>query len=459
MLQAPAVYPDLPPSAEGFPAQFAGHPSKTFGGVLKGINKVLPSSSGSNVGPNGSFQFLIGTGGSAGYLLGNTMQLRFKLTVTQTASDTGPAAWAFAPQESSGAIAASAANQGWGSAHSLFNRISVTVGNVTIPYSQYGKYAAIMMGNCTAPEYILNDAREAYMAGTFTKNNAAGSTGPASTTVWISMPLLLPIFQNSNAAVPLFLLNGAPLTVELFTESIAAAFTTITNPITNYSISDAALTWVEAQPSYELVTAVKAAVAERGSYAIPLQDYASLGQLDQGGSVSYTLGANLSSLRAVIGTNVLTAEQVVTAGTVHRFVPNGLSQLIVQIDGEVVSSQYAGVTERDTYASFQQSVQSLYDTNGVSYLAPTASSVATSIATRYGAGCFAWGVNTSCFADWAFSSGRPAQNVTIQYLTSASLSAIDWSVTTAAAAGSMFPFLLFDSVILIDASGQVQYRR
>ena len=73
-----------------------GDDLKSFSGAKNSIRSV-PTMSGSSVGPSSSILFNIPTGGYS-YIKPNSMYLRLKCVVTQTAAAT--AVWAFAGQSS-----------------------------------------------------------------------------------------------------------------------------------------------------------------------------------------------------------------------------------------------------------------------------------------------------------------------------------------------------------------------
>jgi hypothetical protein len=329
------------------------------------------------------------------------------------------------------------------------------VGSTQIAYNQWNRFMAIMSQHCSSPDFSVNDYREAALGGgAFKLNNTANN---ANTVVYLAVPLMIPELC-ADTALPLFMLNNAPLQIELYTAAIADAFASVTNAVTNYSISDAYLDFMEAIPSPEYAAAIRAAAAERGGYSLSYNGWQSAGTYAQSGTTAAVIGCNLSSAKAVLMASCLAAGWTASAGSIHSFEPNGLIQLQVLADGEVVSPPQLGTTQLSCFQSLQQAIQTLSDSNAVSLLQPVAMRDASSFRTAYGAGAFVAGCPLG-YQDFNVAlTGRPIQNLTINYVTGTP-TVPEWHTTTAAAAATLFPFIVFAAVLQIGADGSVIYRR
>jgi hypothetical protein len=142
---------------------------------------------------------------------------------------------------------------------------------------------------------------------------------------FVTVPLWLPIF-NSKSAFPQLLVNS-PITIELVTTSVIEAFTAVvTARITNFTIDNASLSYESIVVPYSYKEALLASKAGK-SYNMHINDWMAIGPQNMSGSARYNIGAGLSSLKSILFTSQLQADQVATG--VKKYVSNGLLSVCV----------------------------------------------------------------------------------------------------------------------------------
>lgn len=429
------------------PMQFVGDDLKSFGKGARSVIRVLPTSSGANIAPSSSALFTIPTGGYS-YFKPNSFYLKGKCSVTVTGA--ANVSWAFAGSANGQGVATTT---GYGGASSLINRINVQMGGTSISYSNYNHFRNAVMPHCASKEYIETELRQLEYAGV---QKLATSDVADSKDVYFSIPLWIPLF-NSNQAFPALLMSS-PITMEIVTESLNSALSSITNAVSNYALSELALVYETVEVGAEFKNALLASKA--GSvYNIACNDWMSVGPQAVNSSTRFQIGCGLSSLKGVLFTFQLTDDVSAVLAKPKKYCSNGLTNYAISVNNQVVS--IPNITDDSIcYAEMNRALQRINDFNVVSYLTNLASTDATNLRNSYTSHNFLAGVSTAVFSDWGYSNtGIDGQQVTLD-LTLGTPEDAKWQASTAATNANLYMFFLYDSVISINvADGTVNVRK
>lgn len=430
------------------PMQFIGDDLKSFGKGARSVVRVLPTSSGANISPSSSALFTIPTGGYS-YLKPNSFYLRGKCTVTVTGT-TG-VSWYFAGASNGQSVSTTS---GTGGASSLINRINVQMGGTSISYSNYNHFRNSVLPHCASKEYIETELRQLEHAGV--TKIAVTDANAACKEIYFSIPLWLPCF-NSNQAFPALLLSS-PITLEIVTEALNSALSSIGNAVSNYALSELALVYETVEVSAEFKNALVASKAN-SYYNIAVNDWMSVGPMNVDASNRFQIGCGLSSLKAVLFTFQLADDVSAVLAKPKKYVSNGLLNYSISVNNQVVSIPNI-TNDSICYAEMNRSLQRINDFNVVSYLTNLASADASGVRNSYTTQNFLAGVSTAVFSDWGYSNtGIDAQQVTLDLIMGTPATQ-QWQNTTAAVASNMYMFFLYDSVISVSlADGTVNIRK
>jgi hypothetical protein len=437
----PINYADLP--SLSVPSQLLGEDLKSFGKGARSIIRTVPSSSGS-VGPSSSMLFNLPQD-SLGFIKPNSMSLTFRLTLAVAHGNTVGSAFA----GSNVAPALATVSHGGGGASSLISRANIQIGGQTLSYAQYNHYRNAVLPHVLSKEYFENDLRQLEYAGV-TKAIAAA----ADNVLFCTVPLWLPIF-NSKSAFPQLLVNS-PITIELVTTSIIDAFTAVVTAATNFTIDNASLSYESIVVPYSYKEALLASKSGK-SYNMHINDWMAIGPQNMSGSARYNIGAGLSSLKSILFTSQLQADQVATG--VKKYVSNGLLQCSFYVNNQQVSP--AGLTDdAQIYDEMQRALGVTYDSNATSNMLSVVNATAKGLRNTYTSHNFLAGCSTQVFNDWGYAStGIPADQVSVEVV-AGTPSAYQFQEATGVANASLYVFLLHDSTLSIDVStGQCMLRK
>ena len=440
----PTVYAQ--PESLGVPSMIMGDDLKSFSGAKNSIRSV-PTMSGSSVGPSSSILFNIPTGGNS-YIKPNSMYLRLKCVVTQGAA--AATSWAFAGQSSDDSFDS-------GGASSLINRMNITFpGGSVVSYGNYNHWRNSILPHVTTQGFLLTDLRIMEFAGV-SKLNTDASAG--SQTVYVSIPLFIPIF-NSNQAFPALLLSGSGINIEFITETLNNAIYAVTTAVTAYSLSEISLVYETLDVSQSYKDAIMSAKSN-SFYNVSVEDWASIGPVATTSAMSYQIGCGYSSLKSILFT-----EQLITAGnaTTNKklYLYNGLNDIKLYVNNQIVSPPNLN-EESYVYCETQRALGRINDMtlSTVTY-ALTPNVIAGNLRSSYTTANFHAGISTQVFSDWGFStSGVPASTITLELSHSGSADPIKWEdAALVYAAASLFVFMAYDSVYSVDLSnGTVMIRK
>jgi len=437
----PINYADLP--SLSVPSQLLGEDLKSFGKGARSVIRTVPSSSGS-VGPSSSMLFNLPQD-SLGFIKPNSMSLTFRLTLAVVTGGTVGSAFA----GSNVAPALATVSHGGGGASSLISRANIQIGGQTLSYAQYNHYRNAVLPHILSKEYFENDLRQLEYAGVTKALAAAGDT-----VLYCTMPLWLPIF-NSKSAFPQLLVNS-PITIELVTTSIIEAFTAVVTAATNYTIDNASLSYESIVVPYSYKEALLASKAGK-SYNMHINDWMAIGPQNMSASARYNIGAGLSSLKSILFTSQLQADQ--TATGVKKYASNGLLQCAFYVNNQQVSP--SGLTDdSQIYDEMQRALGVTYDSNATSNLTSVVNGTGKGLRNTYTTHNFLAGCSTQVFNDWGYAStGIPADQVSVEVV-AGTPSAYQFQEATAVANASLYVFLLHDSTLSIDvSSGQCMLRK
>jgi hypothetical protein len=439
----PINYADLP--SLSVPSQLLGDDLKSFGKGARSIIRSVPSSSGS-VGPSSSMLFNLPQD-SLAFIKPNSMSLTFKCTVTVTGA--GTACWAFAGSNKT--VELTDVTHGSGGASSLISRCNISIGGQNLSYAQYNHYRNAVLPHVLSKEYFENDLRQLEYAGVV-KNCTTDVAD--NKVVFVTLPLWLPLF-NSKSAFPQLLVNS-PINIEIVTSSLVEAFTCVTASITNYTIENASLSYESIVVPYSYKEALLASKAGK-SYNMQINDWMAVGGQSFSASSRYNIGAGLSSLKSILFTAQLVADQVITG--VKKYCNNGLISCQFYVNNQQVSPP--NMTDDSViYNEVQRALGVTYDSNATSNMLSILNPVGKNLRNSFTTHNFLAGVSCQVFNDWGYSStGIPADQVSVE-ITTGTPTDVQFQEATVSASAVLYVFLLHDSTLSIDvATGQCMLRK
>jgi hypothetical protein len=322
-----------------------------------------------------------------------------------------------------------------GSATSLINRLSTYINSVQVDNIQNADQVYdLLFAHSTSHDWHTHDAQILMFSN-------AGEAAAAVAKRTIVMPLIGAL--GTQQGVPLFALNGT-LQVQLDYNSLARAIHQIDagTAITGFGISNVQLVYDKISVEQMFVDKVKSDMAQGRKYVLGYTNFQST-TLIPGASAFFNYGLNVSSLRAVVAQQLLTADlsTLFGAGNVSQglSIVNGLTQFQVSLDGRLINSNTlnASTSPALVFAELNKCFSRLFD----------ASITDISTQATYATNSFAVGVSAQrCNEALAFA-GSPVSVVGINVNAAAN------------ATHTMFLSFISDYQLLIDASGAVEIVR
>lgn len=398
----------LPASMDSIPEAFRSNRSaKPIPCVLQTVN--IPALS-ANTTASGTSVIQIPCGASAGIMM--NPYLSFKVNLTGTDKDT--------IKFKGASLAAS----------SVINRLSTYVNSVQVDNIQNADQVYdCLFSHSTSADWLAHDAKVLMLADSGLV--VAGTTTGAKNVV---LPLIGML--GSQQAFPLYLINGQ-LQVQLDYNTAARAAWGAAAAVTDYAISDVQLIYDRLQPEQAFIESVRGAMAAGQNFVYAYTNYQSVPKVSAANS-TFNYGLNVSSLRGVIQTSVLTAD-LSDSKAQGKSASNTLTQFRVSLDGRLVNSNTLNSSTSPAlcFAEAQKCLSRVFDAS----ITDAASSPATYLSDSFFVGTSAQRVNEGL----AFA-GSPVSVV---------------SVESSAAGATFTDFLLFiaDYQMLVDASGSVQLVR
>jgi hypothetical protein len=395
--------------------------------IPSNVKTVAIVSSNGTQSANGMLSFTIPTGAGAGYCKSGSMYLRAKVTQVGGAAGTGAITWGFK-----------------GPLHSAANIVrtcSIFVGGALVDQIQnYGLCHDMQLSHCTNNNFLSSDA--AIMQAS-SVDKCAFAVDAAGSTRDVAIPIISSVF-NSQKHMPLFLLNS-PVLIQIDLETLFNAIITTstagsTEP-SNYTVSEAMLVFENISVDESYKESVKMAMNEGRLYQLNLQQWQNAKvQKGAAATLTYNFGLNTSSTNGLFWA---ISQDPATQGAERLFLSRGVDATCdfrVLLDGIQVENQQLNSVPV-IYAELQKALGNLLDPTQ-SFAAPGATVDAT--ITNYTTKAFTGAVNFRRFNEQMAMTGLPCQNLQFT-LTTATNNAND----------IVYVFVLYESILTIDASGAV----
>lgn len=217
-------------------------------------------------------------------------------------------------------------------ASSLINSIQTFINGQQIDnLSNFDRLMEVLLDHSSSADFVDHEAEVLMSAHTQYDISAGGILTANAINVCIPLPGLL-----GGASLPCYLLNGV-LSLNVNFNSIARAFK-VANAPTSYTVSDVALVYDRVQPEQSFQDMVRSQLASGNKYILSYTSYQTATQNTAGaGSYTYSVALNRSSLRAVVMTQLASADLTTVANT-GASINNTLTQFDVMLDGRRVNA-------------------------------------------------------------------------------------------------------------------------
>jgi len=404
----------LPASYDSVPQAFMSNKSaKPIPCSLQTVNVPALTSSAN---ASGTSIIQLPCGSSAGIMLNPYI----RMDVTLAGGSAGTTAWKYKGVSQS--------------ASSLLNRLSTYINSVQVDNIQNAdRVYDDLFSHSTSYDWLAHDA-SVLMGSGVTQANVTIRT--------VILPLIGAL--GTQQGIPLFALNGT-MQVQLDYNSLERAIqqTDANAAITGFQVSNVQLVYDKVSVEQAFVEKVKNDLAMGNKFVLGYTNFQSTTVQSLNGAAFFNYGINVSSLRALTGSQVLTASladlyDANPALTRGSSAANGLSAFQVSLDGRLINSNTLNAVANPAlvFAEMNKCFSRLFD----------ASITDISTSSDYTATTFAVGVSAQrCNEALAFA-GSPVSIVGVNFTTSSS----DYT---------MFLTFISDYQLLIDASGSVEIVR
>ena len=317
------------------------------------------------------------------------------------------------------------------SASSVINRLSTYINSVQVDNVQNCDVVMdTLFAHSTSADWLSHDGQ------VLMRSNVESAAGDLA-----AKTVIIPLIGSlgTQQGIPLFALNGT-LQVQLDYNTLARAFQK-TNvggaALTGYTVSNVQLVYDKVSVEQAFVEKVKNDLAMGIKFVLGYTNFQSTTVQTANGGQFFNYGINVSSLRALVGAQILTAAHgdVAARGASHA---NDLSQFQVSLDGRLINSNTLNALANPAlvFAEMNKCFSRLFD----------ASITDISTAADYSTTTFAVGVSAQrCNEALAFA-GSP-------------VSILGLNFTTALNTYTMFLTFISDYQLLIDSSGSVEIVR
>jgi hypothetical protein len=329
-------------------------------------------------------------------------------------------------------------------ATSLINRYSTYINSVQVDNIQNADQVYdTIFAHATSYDWLTHDAQvlmgaPVRSAAGVASADAAGAASIAATKTTYIIPLLGAL--GTQQGCPLFALNGT-LQVQLDYNSLGRAIAEVagTDP-TNFTISNVQLVYDRVSVEQAFVDRVRSDMAAGAKYVLAYSNFQSTAQASAAGTGFLNYGLNVSSLKAVVAQQILTAD-LSTIGANNALgssLVNGLSQFQVSLDGRMLNSNTLNAASNPAlvFAELNKCFSRLFDAS------------ITDVSTRanYLTTSFAVGVSAQRCGEALAFSGSPVSILGINFSTTASTY-------------TLFITFISDYQLLIDSAGAVEIVR
>lgn len=420
----------LPASQDAIPEAFrSNRMAKPIPCSVQTVN--IPALSG-DAQASGTSILQVPCGASAGIMMNPYLRFSLKYTSTGAAANSG---FYF-----KGAVR---------SAASLINRLSTYVNSVQVDNIQnFDQVADTLFAHSTSNDWITHDAT--LMLGANVPHYLT-TASLASPTYTYCVPLIG--LLGSQQALPLYLINGQ-LQVQIDWNALSRQYAMVDAndaAISASTFSNIQLVYDRVQPEQAFIDRVRSQMAAGQKYVYGYTNYQNTTLATINGQSTLNFGLNVSSLRGVLASQVLTANlSAVSSASAGRSVSNDLSQFIVTLDGRLINSLTLNALSSPAlvFAELQKANGRIFDASITDVTVSTAGVAGTG---AVGGGTFltqnfAVGVSAQRVNEGLAFSGSPVSICSIQ-------------VTTGADAHTMFVTFVSDYQMLIDDAGAIELVR
>ncbi len=319
-------------------------------------------------------------------------------------------------------------------ATSLLNRLSSYINSVQVDNIQNAdKVYDDLFAHSTSADWLSHDAQVLMNCDIATVEGAS----PATQT--FILPLIGAL--GTQQGIPLFALNGT-LQVQLDYNTVArAVYLSAGTAPSGFTVSNVQLVYDKVSVEQAFVDKVKSDMAQGHKYVLGYTNFQSTTVQSASGTAFFNYGLNVSSLRALVGSQMLTAD-LSTIGNQGLSLVNGLSQFQVSLDGRLINSNTlnASTSPALVFAELNKCFSRLFDAS------------ITDISTKAGA--------SSAYSSASFAVGVSAQRCNEALAFSGSpVSVVGLNFTTSASTYTVFLTFISDYQMLIDASGAIELVR
>jgi len=402
----------LPASMDSIPESFRSNRSaKPIPCVLQTVN--IPALSG-NASASGTSVLQIPCGASAGIMMNPYLSFKVQFTGTKAKS-----------------LNFKGATE---SASALINRLSTYVNSVQVDNIQNADQVYdCLFAHSTSQDWLAYDAKVLMLSDVAIAIADLDAPNNVSAVQNVVLPLIGML--GSQQAFPLYLINGQ-LQIQLDYNAINRAVWSADAGVSAYTISDVQLVYDRLQPEQAFIDSVRGQMMQGQNFVYAYTNYQSVPKVSASNS-TFNYGLNVSSLRGVIQTSVLTTD-LSTATAQGKSAANGLTQFRVSLDGRLVNSNTLNAASSPAlcFAEAQKCLSRVFD----------ASITDKSTNATYMTDTFFIGTSTQRVNEGLAFAGSPVSVV---------------SVESSAAGATFTDFLLFvcDYQLLVDASGSIQLVR
>jgi hypothetical protein len=325
-------------------------------------------------------------------------------------------------------------------ATSILNRLSTYINSVQVDNIQNADQVYDQLfSHSTSYDWLAHDAKVLLGADVSEVEPAGG---------WAVRTYIIPLIGalGTQQGMPLFALNGT-LQVQLDYNSIARSICQsagTAGDITGFQVSNVQLVYDKISVEQAFVDKVKADMNAGHKYVLGYTNFQSTTVASASGTAFFNYGLNVSSLRALVAQQMLTADLTATASTnTGASLANGLSQFQVSLDGRLINSNTLNASANPAlvFAELNKCFSRLFDASITDI-----STYADFISTSAGTGTFAVGVSAQRTNEALAFAGSPVSVVGLNF-------------TTSASTYTMFLTFISDYQILVDSAGGVEIVR
>jgi hypothetical protein len=379
---------------------------------------VVPSTSGS-ASASGLSTIQVPLGNAA-YIV--NPYLRFKVVTTKAANTNG--------YVYKGAVA---------SASALISSYQTTLNSTIIDnVTNADKVYDAILAHGTSADWLTRD-------GSVLMNTLTAVAADAATTDTAVYCIPLLGLLGSQQAFPAWACQGQ-LQINCNWNTVAGAFALSdeagpqTNPITAFVISELSFVYDKITVESDFIGKMKGdMMSSNAKYVYNYTNYQNVTAPSVNGQNTINTGLNVSSLRGVVLSQVLTADLTSTAVVAKGYsLRNGLSAFVVTLDGRIINNSQLDAVNAPAvcFAEVQKCFNKVFD----------ASVTDVSTKATYLTQSFIAGVSASRCAEGLSFQGSP-------------VSVVGCQLTTAAATFTQFLIFISDYSLLIGADGQVDLVR